>query len=36
LLYFGSHKLGRKGIRKAGFRVFPALPRTLFQELCGV
>jgi hypothetical protein len=29
LLYFGSHKLGRKGIREAGFRVFPAC-----HELC--
>lgn len=35
MLYFGSHKLGRNGTRKAGFCVFSAEPRTLFQELCG-
>ncbi len=36
MLYFGSHKLGRNGIRQAGFCVLPAVPLTLFQELCRV
>lgn len=36
MLYFGSHKLGRNGIREADFCVDSAGRQSLFRELCGV